>query len=94
MSLRISIHAARRWMQRTGLRDPEAARAAWDETISKAAPAEPKPKWRLKQLLNHAVRPATYLMNDPWVFVVADGVVVTVHDNKADRFQKTPTQNA
>jgi hypothetical protein len=90
LDLEITRHAAARWMERTGYRDPVIARAKWDETIGRAEVAAIKESQRLRALLRHGCREATYLRSGEWVFVVAEGHVVTVHNNTADLLEKGP----
>lgn len=84
LDLEITRHAAARWMERTGYRDPVLAREKWNETIGRAEVATIKADKKLRALLRHGCREATYLRNGEWVFVVAAGKVVTVHTNTAD----------
>lgn len=84
IDLEISRHAAARWMERTGFTDPALARQKWEDTIGAAQPVDLKESQRLRALLRHGCRPATYLYNAGWVFVVVGDTVVTVHTNTAD----------
>ena len=84
----ITKHAAKRWMQRTGERDPYNLAESWDLAWSDAVEVELKPDFRLKALLNHRCRSARYFRSTcrQWVFVVVAGSVVTVHSALADRW--------
>lgn len=84
LDLEITRHAATRWMERTGFRDPVLAREKWNEAIGRAEVAVLKEKQRLRAMLRHGCTEATYLRSGEWVFVVVEGCVVTVHTNTAD----------
>jgi hypothetical protein len=84
LDLEISRHAASRWMERSGFRDPEIAREKWNAAISIAEEAKLKENKRMRALLRHGCTEATYLCSGQWVFVVVNNTVVTVHTDTAD----------
>ena len=97
----ISDHAQARYMQLSGVhrtrnvftksdnpKTPDRIlKAIWTD-IANSEQVRLKKKFRTKQLLNHKLRPATYLRNKRgWIFVIDDNHVVTVHNGAAKRWE-------
>ena len=87
--MQLTKHAARRWMQRNNLTCPKIARNNFNQIAYRMTEVWVKPKFRVKQLLNHGVREARYFRHNKWLFVVANDCIVTIHTNTADRFTST-----
>jgi hypothetical protein len=85
-SFSITRHAAIRWKQRTGVKDPAELRRLWGEAWEKAVEVQIKDQYRLRQLLSHSLKDCLYFYSNPWIFVVRDGAVLTVHDNTHQKF--------
>lgn len=85
---KLTRHAARQWMRRTGESNPDKLLERWNAETAAAAEIELDSVGRVLALTAHEFKNARYFRSPGgWVFVVSDGWVVTVHRGDAKRFR-------
>lgn len=84
----VSQHAIQQWLQRTKCTGRQAAQRQLLALARKGQEVRLKPRYRLRQLLDHRCKPATYLRSSGWILVISNGVILTVHRGRADRWSK------
>ena len=92
---KLTRHAARQWMRRTGERDPDKMLALWNTETAAAEEIELDKVGRVLALTGHGFQPSRYFRSPGgWVFVVSDGWVLTVHRGDAKRFLNATKKTA
>ena len=92
---KLTRHAARQWMRRTGESDPDKMLALWNAETAAAEEIELDKVGRVMALTAHGFHDARYFRSPGgWVFVVSGGSVVTVHHGTAKRFLNATKKNA
>jgi hypothetical protein len=85
----VSEHALQRWRERTLLefgREKDFTELATAITRAHKEVFLRK-KFRIHALLNHGIQDARYFRSGPWTLVVVNGVLRTVHNGEANRWE-------
>lgn len=100
----LSEHAWSRWCERsgfsTGAKKHKAKQREWnrlvlhfERALRSAVEVAVKPEFRALAIINNRFRPARYFRGNGFVFVVGDrGVLLTVHQGEANRWQLTAAE--
>lgn len=84
----ITNHALVRFMDRSGISTPEAARDKIRRMLMTAEPVELKPKYRVRQIMKHGFQPALYRRSGNWYFVIVGNTIKTCYQTSAERWQR------
>ena len=88
--MKVSEHAMKRWKERTGSKQSEekAAEKILD-LVASGEKVQLKKRFRVIALLNHRCEESEYVRaTNGMIFVVANEVVVTIHNGVADRWER------
>ena len=88
--MKVTQHAIHRWRERTGSKHPDdKIRVKILDLVATGEEVVIKKRFRLLALLDHGCDEAKYMKaTNGMILVVANGAVVTIHNGKADRWER------
>jgi len=88
--VRVTNHAVNRWRERTGSKHAdEKIRVKIRGMVDAGEEMEMKKKFRVLALIDHRFDDAKYIRGkNGMIFVVVNDTVVTIHNGRADRWER------